>query len=221
MLVLVKGACQDTWKEWRNKALCAILGTALWSGLWAAVVLHLTSALLDTESSSRSHWPASQHLYSEGSHRTLICPAPSCFHCSCFYWLLSTLLLSEAWFLMPSHDFYIFIPAVFILGVSPFLILLPTPISLCFAFKLFDSVTPHCHFLSWVPDMFLDFSLWVNWSLSILLSLANGINDQNHEPVSHPFISTNQTATSSHWFCIMKCYWIHLHHIGCSLIIFH
>lgn len=83
-------------------------------------------------------------------------------------------------------------------GCPPLLILLPTPISLRFAFKQFDSVTPHCHFLSWVPGMFLDFSLWVNWSLSILLTLANGISDQNHAwTCESPFLSSQLTKQPS------------------------
>lgn len=118
MLVLVIGACQDTWKEWRNKgSLCNPWNSPLVRTLRTVVVLHLTSALLDTDSSSRSyglqasiftlrsptgHWYAQHH---------------PCFYCSYFYWLLSTLLLSEAWFLMPFPDFYrhVALPVVFIL----------------------------------------------------------------------------------------------------------
>lgn len=55
-------------------------------------------------------------------------------------------------------------------------------------FRDSDSVTPYCPFLAEPEYRFVfSFYFWLSLSLSVLPSLASGISDLNHQPVSRPF----------------------------------
>lgn len=178
LLVLVfqgkqKGSCWFRWQglisklhgeEWRNRRLCTVPGPAVWSGGHSSgLALDLWCPWRPSAALEAAPLRASVRT-PERLHMMLTFP-PQSLPPSLLLPLVDTSPLSFSWkhgcwcHLMTSADAWL-LPTVFTVGVSPLWFCCPLQ-SLCFALKHFDSVTPYCPFLSWVPGMFLVFSFFL------------------------------------------------------------